>query len=54
MAYDKNSIIIYKKWKRGQLFLTYNMTHEIFGQVKVAIQLKNDQIIPYMYFIYQI
>ncbi len=54
MAYDKNSFITYKKWERGQVFLVNNMTHEIFGQVKVVIQLKNGQIIPYMCFIYQV
>ncbi len=52
MAYDKISFITYKKWERGQVFLVNNMTHDIFGQVKVTIQLKNGQIICYMYFIY--
>ncbi len=54
MAYDKNSFITYEKWEKGQVFLANNRTHEIFGQVKVAIQLKYGQIIPYMYFIYQV
>ncbi len=54
MAYDKNSFITYKIWERGWVFFTNNMTHDKFGQVKVAIQLKNGRIIPYTYFIYQV